>query len=207
MIGTSGPNKEGARPGDTRATGRIKSRCFETLNAETLNASLEDEHQQPTRRSGAARRNDLSWETKMSGRQRVNRPVQALAVAAVFGFALTLTGAAFAQPVEEAAPPPPGFNAAPPPPPGNGGTPASHPSRRTGRSGREGGIRRSGQALFALPPGRQADGARASVEEFRQRAEARRNRGQPAFHPAGQSFRIEAVQADRRQGNALRRRI
>ncbi len=59
----------------------------------------------------------------MSGRQRVNRPVQALAVAAVFGFALTLTGAAFAQPVEEAAPPPPGFNAAPPPPPGNAGPP------------------------------------------------------------------------------------
>ena len=59
----------------------------------------------------------------MSGRQRVNRPVQALAVAAVFGFALTLTGAAFAQPVDEAAPPPPGVNAAPPPPDFNSPTP------------------------------------------------------------------------------------
>ncbi len=40
----------------------------------------------------------------MSGRQRVNGPVRALAVAAAFGFALTLTGAASAQPVEIALP-------------------------------------------------------------------------------------------------------
>jgi hypothetical protein len=81
-----------------------------------LNASVEDEHKHPTRRSGAARRNDLSWETKMSGRQRVKGPVRALAVAAVFGFALTLTGAASAQPVDNNAAPPPPENAAPPPP-------------------------------------------------------------------------------------------
>ncbi len=40
----------------------------------------------------------------MSGRQRVNGPVRALAVAAAFGFALTLTGAASAQPVQIALP-------------------------------------------------------------------------------------------------------
>ncbi|MET0276884.1 MAG: DUF4384 domain-containing protein [Pseudorhodoplanes sp.] len=51
----------------------------------------------------------------MSGRQRVNGPVRALAVAAAFGFALTLTGAASAQPVDNAAPPQQD-NAAPPPP-------------------------------------------------------------------------------------------
>lgn len=53
----------------------------------------------------------------MSGRQRVKGPVGALAVAAAFGFALILTGAAFAQPVQENAAPPPPDAAAPPPPP------------------------------------------------------------------------------------------
>jgi mono/diheme cytochrome c family protein len=48
----------------------------------------------------------------MSGRQRVKGPVRALAVAAAFGFALTLTGAASAQPVEIALPADPTAKAA-----------------------------------------------------------------------------------------------
>ncbi len=48
----------------------------------------------------------------MSGRQRVNGPVRALAAAAALGFALTLSGTASAQPIEIAAPADPTARAA-----------------------------------------------------------------------------------------------
>ena len=80
------------------------------------------------------------------------------------------------------------------------------PGRRgAGRSRGQGGLRRAREALLALPPGRQAHRRTpAAGEELRQRPEARGDRQDAGPGGAGQSGRLQAVQPDRQQGDALR---